>query len=101
MEASANRLSHNSLLPGYDYENRHSAKISNYLNHIRVLQKNGKHLVGEDFTPLADEIKKNYESKRDSSCGSASAYKTRTEMFKERKSKDVKLLQIANDNYES
>ena len=29
-------------------------KVSNHLNYIRVLQKNGKPLVGEDFTPLAD-----------------------------------------------
>ena len=53
LEAAANRLSYSSLLPGYDYERRHQQRVSNHLNHIRVLQKNGKPIVGEDFTPLA------------------------------------------------
>ena len=57
LEASANRLSYNSLLPGYDYERRHEQRVSNHLNHIRVLQKNGKPLVGEDFTPLVSDLK--------------------------------------------
>ena len=62
LEASANRLSHNSLLPDFEYEKRHQQKVSNHLNHIRILQRKGKQLIGEDFTPLADDIKKAFET---------------------------------------
>ena len=99
LEAGANRLSHNSQLPGFDYEARHRQKVSNHLNHIRVLQKRGKHLVGEDFTPLADEIRQNLEKTRDGSA--LNGFKTRTEMVEARKSKDVNLMAVAKNQHES
>ena len=37
LEAGANRLSYNSLLPGFEYEKRHQQKVSNHLNYVRVL----------------------------------------------------------------
>lgn len=91
LEASANRLSYNSLLPGYDYERRHAQKTSNHLNHVRVLQKNGKPLVGEDFTPIAPQPRP----------PKADGYRTQTEMKEDRKAKDLKQISAHQERFES
>ena len=66
-------------------------KVSNHLNHIRVLQKNGKPLVGEDFTPLAEFVSP-AKKQNGNTTGSNKGYKTRTEMNDQRRVKDKQML---------
>ena len=91
LEASANRLSANSLIPGFDYDKRHEQPVSNRINHIRVMQKRGKFLIGEDFTPIAPKM----------TIQDQNGYATRTEMKEDRKRKDMTLITAQNDKFES
>lgn len=74
-------------------------KVPNQLNHIRVLQKNGKPLVGEDFTPLADFVSP--DKQRSTATADKTVYKTRTEMNEHRRMRDKQLLTTQAETHES
>lgn len=70
-------------------------KVSNNMNYIRVVQKNGKALVGEDFTPLVadqQQVLISPAKTKQPSTTTTMKYKSRTDMHKDRKVRDMRLL---------